>query len=110
MMRLLTALSVAAFVAGGWPARAQNQNPTFRGGVRTVAVYATVQDRGGRLVPDLTREDFEILDNGRPVQLTVFSNEPLPISTKEYHPNLKLINELKNLTLKHISPTIRTII
>ena len=80
MMRLLTALSAVAFVAGGWPARVQNHNPTFRGGVRTVAVYATVQERGGRLVPDLTREDFEILDNGRPVQLTVFSNEPLPIT------------------------------
>ena len=78
MMRLLTALSVAAFVAGGWPARVQNQNPTFRGGVRTVAVYATVQDRNGRLVPDLTRTDFEIRDNGRPVELTVFSNDETP--------------------------------
>jgi Ca-activated chloride channel homolog len=80
MMRLLAALSVAAFVAGGWPARVQNQNPTFRGGVRTVAVYATVQDRGGRLAPDLTREDFEIRDNGRPVELTVFSNDEIPIT------------------------------
>jgi VWFA-related protein len=45
-----------------------------------VAVYATVTDKDGRLVPDLEREAFEIRDNGKPQPLTVFSNEPQPIS------------------------------
>jgi Ca-activated chloride channel family protein len=80
MTRLGLAVSIVVIAAGSGPAHVQNQNPTFRGGVRTVAVYATVQDKGGRLVPDLTRDDFEILDNGRPVELTVFSNEQLPIT------------------------------
>jgi Ca-activated chloride channel family protein len=34
----------------------------------------------GRLVPGLTREEFEILDNDKPQKLTVFSNEVLPIT------------------------------
>jgi hypothetical protein len=41
------------------------QLQTFRSDVHTVAVYATVQDRDGRLVPDLTKDDFKISDNGR---------------------------------------------
>ena len=59
---------------------AAGQQPTFRSGARTVAVYATVTDAEGRLVPDLTREDFEVYDNGKPQPLTVFSAEVQPIS------------------------------
>ena len=56
------------------------QQPTFKSGARTVAVYATVTEREGRLVPDLTRDDFEVRDNGKPQPVTVFSNEVQPIS------------------------------
>ncbi|HVL66924.1 MAG TPA: VWA domain-containing protein [Vicinamibacterales bacterium] len=56
------------------------QQPTFKSGARTVAVYATVTDRDGRLVPDLPREAFEVRDNGKPQPITVFSNEVQPIS------------------------------
>ena len=56
------------------------QQPTFKSGARTVAVYATVQDRDGRLIPDLSRELFEVRDNGKPQPITVFSNEVQPIS------------------------------
>jgi VWFA-related protein len=80
MKRLLLALSVVAITGSGLSSTVQVQNPTFRAGVRTVAIYATVQERNGRLVPDLTREDFEVRDNGRPVELTVFSNQALPIT------------------------------
>ena len=47
----------------------------FRGAARAVALYATVQDGGGRLVPSLTRGDFQVLDDGTSVELTVFSND-----------------------------------
>jgi VWFA-related protein len=53
---------------------------TFKVGTRTVAVYATVTDDGGRLVPDLTREDFEIADDGVRQALTVFANDVQPIT------------------------------
>jgi Ca-activated chloride channel homolog len=56
------------------------QSVQFRTAVDTVAVYVTVTDREGRLVPDLTREDFRILDNGRPAEITTFSNEIQPIT------------------------------
>jgi Ca-activated chloride channel family protein len=59
---------------------AQQQQPTFRAATRTVPVYATVTDRDGRLVPDLAREHFEIYDNGRKQELTIFENEIVPFS------------------------------
>lgn len=52
----------------------------FRTGVETVAVHVTVTDQQGRLVPDLGVEAFRVLDNGRPVEVTTFSNEPQPIT------------------------------
>ena len=56
------------------------QEATFRSGSRVVPSYVTVTDSNNRLVTDLTREDFEILDNGRPQELTIFDNEVRPIS------------------------------
>jgi Ca-activated chloride channel homolog len=53
---------------------------TFRGGVQTVALYATVRDASGRLVPDLDRAAFQVLDDGRPAGITVFSNEVQPFT------------------------------
>jgi Ca-activated chloride channel family protein len=71
-----TLCAIAVCVA----ALAAQQQPTFKSGARTVAVYATVTDKDGRLVPDLTRDDFEIRDEGKPQPLTVFSNEVQPIT------------------------------
>src|SRR6187549_1480282 len=62
------------------------QNPTpqggqvFRSGSRTVAVYVTVSDEQGRLVPDLTQDDFEIYDNGKKQTITLFENGMQPIT------------------------------
>jgi Ca-activated chloride channel family protein len=56
------------------------QLPTFRTGTRTVPIYATVTDASGRLVPDLTRDDFEVRDNGKKVDLTVFESTVQPIT------------------------------
>lgn len=52
----------------------------FRSDTRTVAVFATVQEPGGRLVPDLPRDAFSIFDDGRPVEISLFSNEVQPIT------------------------------
>jgi Ca-activated chloride channel family protein len=56
------------------------QEPTFRGGTRTVAVYATVTGADGRLVPDLSRDHFAILDNGKRQEMTLFANDVQPIT------------------------------
>ncbi len=56
------------------------QQQVFRSGVTTVAVYATVTDRTGMLVRDLRKDDFEVLDNNRVQDLTVFSTELQPVT------------------------------
>ena len=71
------ALAVVAQTAS--PAARQAQEPVFRAATRTVPVYATVTDAEGRLVPDLGRDDFEILDNGRPQAISIFANDIQPI-------------------------------
>ena len=56
------------------------QAPTFRASTRTVALYTTVTDSNRRLVADLEKEDFEILDEGQPQVIDVFLNEVQPIT------------------------------
>src|SRR5512142_2958767 len=68
---------LAAIVAG---ALLHAQEPTFKAGIRTVGVYATVKGADGRLVPDLPRESFTIFDNGKPRELTLFANDLQPIT------------------------------
>lgn len=46
----------------------------------SVPVYVTVMDQTKRLVTDLGKDDFEILDNGKPQDITVFDNKPTPIT------------------------------
>lgn len=59
---------------------AQQTRPTFRGGVETVSIYATARSTNGRLVPDLTKEEFEVKDNGQLRAITNFSREIVPIT------------------------------
>jgi VWFA-related protein len=76
---ILAAVLVAACL--GAPAAApQTQPPSFTAATRTVAVYATVTNARGRLVPDLSRDDFAIDDNGKQQVLTLFSNDIQPIT------------------------------
>jgi Ca-activated chloride channel homolog len=56
------------------------QEPTFRSGSRVVPSFVTVVDASNRLITDLTREDFEVFDNGRPQDITIFDNEVRPFS------------------------------
>lgn len=61
--------------------RVSAQDPVFRSSARTaVPIYATVMDSTGRLVPDLERGDFSVLDDGKPVELTQFSNASQPFT------------------------------
>jgi Ca-activated chloride channel family protein len=73
--RLLTAAALAAL-----PVLVAAQQPAFKAGTQVVPLYVTVTDADKRLVPDLGKEDFEVLDNGKVVTLTQFSNEPEPFS------------------------------
>jgi Ca-activated chloride channel family protein len=63
-----------------WAAVIVAQQPTFRSGTQTVPLYVTVTDAQGRLVPDLTKEDFQVLDNTKPQEITLFDNSVRPIT------------------------------
>jgi Ca-activated chloride channel homolog len=65
---------------GASSAAQQGQTPSFTAGTRTVAVYATVTNAGGRLETDLTRDDFRVDDDGKRQELTLFSNDVQPIT------------------------------
>ncbi len=69
---------VALALSVGIPTAAQQ--PTFRSSTQVVSLFATVLDGQNRLVPDLTQDDFQILDNDKPQQLTVFQSETQPIT------------------------------
>ena len=56
------------------------QEPVFRAGTPTVSIYATVVDQSGRPVPNLSRDDFEVFDNGKRQDLSVFANDLRPIT------------------------------
>ena len=56
------------------------QEPTFKSGTRVVPVIATVTDATGRLVPNLEKEDFTILDNNKPQEISFFLNEATPFN------------------------------
>ena len=74
-------LTCGTLVAGALVAlgAARHQQPTFRTGSDAVRVFVTVTDRDGRLVTTLTRDQFEIRDEGRPQPITQFDNTPQPI-------------------------------
>ena len=74
---VLVAIAGSATVVG---AALAGQEPTFKALNRTVAVYATVTGADGRLVPDLPRDAFSILDNTKRQGLTLFANDIQPIT------------------------------
>ncbi len=47
----------------------QPQQPVFKSGVQIVEVDVRVFDKEGRFVENLTRDDFEVLEDGQPQQL-----------------------------------------
>src|SRR3989449_9678908 len=56
------------------------QPPTFKSGTQVVSLFVTVADAQKRLVPDLTKDDFEVFDNDKPQPLGFFANEVQPIT------------------------------
>src|SRR5215470_15671595 len=56
------------------PANPQQQ-PTFRTEVNLVDVLATVLDRRNKLVPDLEKNDFKIMDDNAQQEIRFFSKQ-----------------------------------
>jgi Ca-activated chloride channel family protein len=62
-------------------ARAQQQDGfRFKSGVELINVNVTVTDRSGRFVSGLRQEDFLVYEDNKPIDVTHFSAERVPVS------------------------------
>lgn len=77
VLAIVTALTPVLHLCAGDRELAQQQPqqppPVFRAGVQVVEVDARVFDREGRFVTTLTRDDFEILEDGVPQQIVAMT-------------------------------------
>ena len=80
MGRLLAAGSLIASVPLAF---VHGQEPVFRSSVSHIEVDAYVTDARGAFIRDLTKDDFEILEEGRPQILRTFSFVDLPVVPPE---------------------------
>ena len=64
------------------PGQAPAATPVFRSGVQAVAVAATVRDGRGRIVRNLKKNDFQIIDSGfgRPIQQFYSGDAPISLA------------------------------
>ena len=56
--------------------------PTFKANVNVVNLYFNVKDKHGLLIPNLTKDDFEVLEDGKPQTIKYFSadtSQPLTL-------------------------------
>jgi Ca-activated chloride channel family protein len=75
------AFRVAALAVAGLVAHVSAQQTTFKSGSGAiVSLFATVSDAEKRLVPNLTIDDFEVLDNEKPQPIVIFDNSVQPIT------------------------------
>ena len=86
LMGPLVLLAGAALRAGQAPAppaqqqpAAAQQPPTFKVRVDYVEVDAVVTDRQGRIVRDLKKEDFQVLEDGKSQAITNFTLVDIPV-------------------------------
>jgi Ca-activated chloride channel homolog len=82
MTRFLAITTLAVCVLGSLAVAGQpqeRQTPTFKGTGEAVRVFVTVMDGDGRLVTNLSQNDFEVRDEGKPQPITLFDNTPQPI-------------------------------
>src|SRR5688572_16481881 len=75
-MRVLAAAALVLLTV----AAVRAQQPTLGSGAKFVPILATVLDRDGNLVPGLERQDFTVLDNGKPQDIVFFQNGIQPFT------------------------------
>lgn len=71
---LLLALALAIPVLAQQNQQDENL-PTFKSNVNVVNLFFNVKDKKGALIPNLTKDDFEVLEDGKPQKIKYFSSE-----------------------------------
>src|SRR5271165_5347111 len=69
--RIVVSLAVAALLLS-WTLVAQD-TPTFSSDVKVVNVLATVRDKHGQIVNNLTKDDFKLQQDGQPETIRYFT-------------------------------------
>jgi Ca-activated chloride channel homolog len=82
---LLTAASLAGPALRGQQVKAPESKPEdsgaiFRADTRVVDLHATVVDKAGHLVTNLTRDAFTVYENGMQQEIRQFKREDVPVS------------------------------
>ena len=68
-------------VGAGFGISKKREGPSFQADVEVVHILATVRDKEGRLVQDLTRDDFVLEEEGRLQEIEFFSEQSdLPLT------------------------------
>jgi VWFA-related protein len=81
------------------------QQPTLRVNVNQVIVPVIVKDGSGRLVPDLRKEDFRILEDNIEQRIAAFSAEAYPLSMV-----VLLDNDLKSKDAQQVAESLPAIV
>ncbi|HEY1949276.1 MAG TPA: VWA domain-containing protein [Bryobacteraceae bacterium] len=72
--------SAAALLGASGTGRAQ-EPPTFSTNVKVISVLANVRDKHGAIIRDLTKNDFALLEDGRPQTISYFTRQSdLPLT------------------------------
>src|ERR1044071_9345542 len=75
---VLAAIVAATVASAG--AQSQGDGFRFKSGVELVNVTATVSDDNGHFVSGLTKDDFNVYEDGELQEIAQFSNERVPVS------------------------------
>jgi VWFA-related protein len=74
-MRILTVLTAGTLLL------AQDQTPTLKVDVDVVSILASVRDKKNALIPNLQKDDFTVLEDGKPQTIKYFTKETdLPLT------------------------------
>jgi len=74
---MLAAIAAASLVAQNQPPLKDNR--LFESGIEITSITATVTDRDGHPITGLTREAFEVYEDGTRQTVTQFTNERVPV-------------------------------
>jgi VWFA-related protein len=78
---ILAGLSLAPCLAQSGQAEQDQSMETLKVNVNVVQLFFNVKDKHGALIPNLTRNDFEVLEDGKPQTIKYFTAESnLPLT------------------------------
>ena len=81
VLAILTAVSLAVFIAGADQQSPQQPPLKYEVSVTLKLIQVYVTDKSGKPVRDLTKDEFKLTDNGKPVTISAFEKHDLAAAT-----------------------------